>query len=59
MSAYTPNEQAYAYFSTTVEWLYFFKMMDTDATRVARRLKQDMDRQVKEREAELRAIRNR
>jgi hypothetical protein len=34
-------------------------MMDTDATRVARRLKQDMDRQVKEREAELRAIRNR
>jgi hypothetical protein len=59
MSAYTPNEQAYAYFSTTVEWLYFFKMMDTDATRVARKLKQDMDRQVKEREAELRAIRNR
>jgi len=59
MSAYTPNEQAYAYFSTTVEWLYFFKMMDTDATRVARRLKQEMDRQVKEREAELSAIRNR
>jgi hypothetical protein len=58
MSAYTPNEQAYAYFSTTVEWLYFFKMMDTDATRVARRLKQDMDRQVKEREAELARIRS-
>jgi hypothetical protein len=57
MSAYTPNEQAYAYFSTTVEWLYFFRLMDTDATRIARKLKQDMDRQVKEREAELARIR--
>jgi hypothetical protein len=59
MSLYTGNEQAYAYFATGVEWLYFFRLMDTDATRIARRMKQDMDRQVKEREAELRAIRNR
>jgi hypothetical protein len=58
MERYTGNEQAYAMFSTMVEWLYFFRLMDTDATRIARDLKRQMDKQVEEREKEIKAIRS-
>ena len=57
MERYTGNEQAYAMFSTMVEWLYFFRLMDTDVTRIARDLKRQMDKEVTEREAELKRIR--
>jgi hypothetical protein len=59
MSVYTGNEQAYALFATGVEWAYFFRLMDTDLKRITTKLKNDIDKQAKEREAELRAIRNR
>jgi hypothetical protein len=58
MERYTGNEQAYAMFSTMVEWLYFFRLMDTDATRIARDLKRQMDKGVEEREKEIKAIRS-
>jgi hypothetical protein len=58
MERYTGNEQAYALFSTGVQWAYFFRLMDTDVTRIAVGLKRDMDKQVEEREKELRAIRS-
>jgi hypothetical protein len=59
MEKYTGNEQAYAAFATGVEWMYFFRLMDTDVKRIATDLKRQMDKEVKEREAEIRAIRNR
>jgi hypothetical protein len=58
MERYTGNEQAYAMFSTMVEWLYFFRLMDTDVTRIARDLKRQMDKGVEEREKEIKAIRS-
>jgi len=59
MSIYTGNEQAYALFATGVEWAYFFRLMDTDLKRVTTKLKNDIAKQAKQREAEIRAIRNR
>jgi hypothetical protein len=58
MSIYTGNEQAYAYFATGVEWAYFFRFMDTDLKRITTKLKNDIDKQAKEREAELARIRS-
>jgi hypothetical protein len=57
MSIYTGNEQAYAYFATGVEWAYFFRFMDTDLKRITTKLKNDIDKQAKEREKELARIR--
>ena len=58
MERYTGNEQAYALFSTGVQWAYFFRLMDTDVTRIAVGLKRDMDKGVEEREKEIKAIRS-
>jgi hypothetical protein len=38
--------------------LYFFRLMDTDVTRIARDLKRQMDKGVEEREKEIKAIRS-
>jgi len=59
MERYTGNEQAYAAFATGVEWMYFFRLMDTDVNRIAKDLKRQMDKQVEEREKEIKAIRGR
>jgi hypothetical protein len=58
MERYTGNEQAYAAFATGVEWMYFFRLMDTDVKRIATDLKRQMDKGVEEREKEIKAIRS-
>jgi len=58
MDKYTRNEQAYAYFAASMEWMYFFRLMDTDLTRIARKMKYDMDKDVKEREKRFKKILN-
>jgi hypothetical protein len=58
MERYTGNEQAYAFFATMMQWMYFFRLSDTDVYRMADGLKRQMDKQVEEREKELQRIRS-
>ena len=58
MEKYSGNEYAYNLFSTAMETAYFGGFMDADLTRIARQLKQDMDKSVEDREKRIQAIRS-
>ena len=57
MEMYTPEEQRLLYFSTLSEWLYLMRLNDADFARIVSKARRDMMAAAKEREKELKRIR--
>lgn len=57
MEMYTPEEQRLLYFSALSEWLYLMRLNDADFARIVSKARRDMMSAAKEREKELKRIR--